>query len=103
MLFSLIGNGVRPAAGDAAARRLRRIAFHADRAFARAAARCERTLRNWGARRLAREMQSWPDERLKDIGLTRAELASAIEGVRRPYRWVPDHDARALDPSRFGH
>jgi hypothetical protein len=48
-------------------------------------------------------MQSWLDERLKDIGLSRAELASAIEGVRRPFRWQPDREGPPLDPERFGH
>ena len=100
MLLSLLGRGAGPAA---AANRLRRIGFHADRALARLSRRCDRTLRAWGARRLAREMQSWPDERLSDIGLTRAELADAIEGIRRPFRWVPDHEAGTLDPARFGH
>jgi hypothetical protein len=48
-------------------------------------------------------MQSWPDERLRDIGLSRADLAGAIEGVRRPFQWVPAHDGKKLEPSRFGH
>jgi uncharacterized protein YjiS (DUF1127 family) len=100
MLLSLLGQGIVP---GAAANRLRRIGFRAGRALARLAHRCERALRAWGARRLAREMQTWPDERLRDIGLTRAEIAGAIEGLRHPFRWVPDHDAAKLDASRFGH
>jgi hypothetical protein len=47
-------------------------------------------------------MQAWPDHRLKDIGLTRSDIATAIKGMRRPFRWVPDHDAAKMDPSRFG-
>jgi uncharacterized protein YjiS (DUF1127 family) len=101
MLLSLFGNGLGRDA--ASARRLRRLHFRAGRALDRLAMRCDRALRAWGARRLAREMQSWPDERLRDIGLTRAEIAEAIEGVRRPFRWAPDHEAAKLDPSRFGH
>jgi len=97
MLLSLLG----PSA--VGRRRLRRLGFHAERALARLAQRGDRALRAWGARRLAREMQSWPDERLSDIGLTRAEIADAIEGVCRPFRWVPDHAAAKLDPARFGH
>ena len=100
MLLALFGHRID--AGAATARRLRRLGFHAERVIA-VANRYDRALRNWGARRLAREMQSWPDERLRDIGVTRAELASAIEGVRRPFRWVPDHDPAQLDPNRFGH
>jgi uncharacterized protein YjiS (DUF1127 family) len=91
--------------GDAPAwtRRFGHLRFHALRCFQRVKHRCDRMLRNWGARRLAREMQSWPDERLKDIGLSRAELVNAIEGVRRPFHWAPDHDERKLDATRFGH
>jgi uncharacterized protein YjiS (DUF1127 family) len=99
MLLSLFGFG--PGAG--AAPRLRRLGFRAERALARFGLRCDRALRAWGARRLAREMQTWPDERLRDIGLTRAEIASAIEGIRHPFQWVPDHAAAKLDPSRFGN
>ncbi len=87
----------------ALARRARRLGFRADRLLERLRHRCDLALRAWGARRLVREMQSWPDERLKDIGLSRADLVHAIEGVRRPFRWVPDHDASQMDPSRFGH
>lgn len=101
MLLSLLGQGVGP--GSSPAHRLRRLGFRAERALTRLGHRCDRALRAWGARRLAREMQSWPDERLSDIGLTRAELADAIEGVRRPFHWVPDHEAAKLDPARFGH
>ncbi len=101
MLLSLFGGGFGPGAGSA--HRLRRLGFRAERALARFGLRCDRALRAWGARRLAREMQTWPDERLSDIGLTRAEIASAIEGIRHPFHWVPDHDAAKLDPSRFGH
>ena len=101
MLLSFLGHGFVP--GAAPARRLRRLGFHAGRALARIVRRCDRALRAWGARRLAREMQSWPDERLSDIGLSRAALADAIEGVRRPFRWVPDHEPAKLDPTRFGH
>ncbi len=101
MLLSLLGGGF--GHGAASARRFRGLGFHTGRALARLARRGERALRAWGARRLAREMQTWPDERLRDIGLTRVEIASAIEGIRHPFRWVPDHDAAKLDPSRFGH
>ena len=59
--------------------------------------------RNWAARRVLREMQSWPDGRLRDIGLSRAELAAAVLGTRRRFRWVPESEATALEPSRFGH
>src|SRR5687768_5930792 len=59
--------------------------------------------RAWGARRLAREMAVLPDYRLKDIGLSRAEIGAAIAGFRRPYRWEPDCDLAKMDPSRFGH
>ena len=59
--------------------------------------------RAWGARRLAREMAHWPEERLRDVGLSRAEVAAAIAGLRRPYRWEPDCVAVKLDPSSFGH
>lgn len=97
MLLSILGTGA------ASARRLRRAGFHAERTVARLAMRCDRALRAWGARRLAREMESWPDERLRDIGLARAELANAIEGVRRRFHWVPDHDSAKLDSARFGH
>ena len=100
MLLSLFGSGAGPAA--VAARRLHRLRFHVARAHERLAFRCDRALRAWGTRRLAREMESWPDERLRDIGLTRAEIGAAIEGLRRPFRWVPDHDAAKLDPARFG-
>ena len=103
MLLSFLGNGLGSSAPGALPRRLRRAAFHAGRAALRLGQRCERALRAWGARRLVREMQSWPDERLKDIGLSRADLASAVEGVRRPFFWVPDHEAAKLDPTRFGH
>jgi hypothetical protein len=103
MLLSFLGNGLDSSATGAWRRRLRRATFHAERVARRLGQRCERALRAWGARRLAREMQSWPDERLKDIGLSRAELAGAVDGVRRPFRWVPDHDATSMDPSRFGH
>jgi uncharacterized protein YjiS (DUF1127 family) len=84
-------------------RRFAHFRFHAGLRFQRLKHRCDRALRAWGARRLAREMQSWPDERLRDIGLSRAEIVRAIEGVRRPFHWAPDHDARKLDPTRFGH
>lgn len=100
MLLSLFGNGFGP--GAPAARRLQRLRYHAARASARLVLWCDHALRAWGARRLAREMESWPEERLRDIGLARAEIGAAIEGVRRPYRWVPDHDAARLDPERFG-
>lgn len=99
MLLSLLGQGIAPSP----AHRLRRLVFRAEWALARLGHRCDRTLRAWGARRLVREMQTWPDERLRDIGLTRAELAGAIEGVRRPFHWVPNHEAGRLDPARFGH
>jgi len=59
--------------------------------------------RAWGARRLAREIEQWPDERLKDLGLSRAEVAAAVEGLRRPFRWQPDADAARMHPTRFGH
>ena len=85
------------------ARRLRHAGFHTSLWLQRIERRCDLALRAWGARRLVREMQTWPDERLKDIGLSRAELMGAIEGIRRPFRWVPDHDARKMDPARFGH
>ena len=101
MLLTLFGSGL--GTGADSARFLRRLGLSAERALARLGHRCDRTLRAWGARRLAREMQSWPDERLRDIGVSRAELASAIEGVRRPFHWVPDHEAARLDPARFGH
>lgn len=101
MLLSFFGTGLGPDA--ASARRLRRLHLSAGRALDRLALGCDRALRAWGARRLAREMQSWPDERLRDIGLSRAELADAIEGLRRPFHWVPDHEAAKLDPARFGH
>ena len=103
MLFSLLGNGLASGAGSAWARRLRHARYHADRHLQRLWQRCDVAFRSWGARRLAREMQSWPDERLKDVGLSRAELASAVEGVRRPFRWTPEHDAEKMDPARFGH
>jgi uncharacterized protein YjiS (DUF1127 family) len=103
MLLSFLGNGLGSSASGAWPRRLRRAAFHAERAAHRLGRRCERALRAWGARRLAREMQSWPDERLRDIGLSRAELAAAVEGVRRPFHWVPDHDGAKLDLARFGY
>lgn len=103
MLFSLIGNGLAAGASAASARRLRRFGFHAGRAFERVRQRCDLALRAWGARRLVREMQSWPDERLRDIGLSRAEIVGAIEGMKRPFRWVPDHDGSKMDPNRFGH
>ena len=103
MLFSLLGNGLASGAGSAWARRLRHVRYHADRHLRHLSQRCDAAFRSWGARRLAREMQSWPDERLKDVGLSRAEIASAIEGVRRPFQWVPDHDAAKMTPSRFGH
>ncbi|HEY7610732.1 MAG TPA: hypothetical protein VIF14_16000 [Alphaproteobacteria bacterium] len=105
MMLSLLRHGFGLGNGGAAAleRRLRRFAFRAALRRERLRHRCDLALRAWGARRLAREMQAWPDERLQDIGLSRAELVSAIEGVRRPFRWVPDHDAAKMDPSRFGH
>jgi len=103
MLFSLLGNGLAAGASAASARRLRHFGFHARRAFERVWRRCDLAFRAWGARRLLREMQSWPDERLRDIGLSRCEIASAIEGVKRPFQWVPDHDAAKMDPARFGH
>lgn len=105
MLFSLLGNGLGSGEGIAAAwaRRLRHARFHTDRHLQRLVRRADTALRAWGARRLAREMQSWPDERLRDIGLSRAELVGAIEGVRRPFHWAPDHDAQKMDPARFGH
>lgn len=90
-------------AAAALARRLRHLRFHAGARLRRLWERGDLFLRAWGARRLVREMQAWPDERLRDIGVSRADLVGAIEGVRRPFRWVPDHDASKLDPSRFGH
>ncbi len=100
MLLSPFG-GFGP--GAAALRRLAPFNFGAARAFDRVWQRCDRLLRAWSARRLAREMELWPDERLRDIGLSRTDIASAVEGVRRPYRWVPGHEAATLDPARFGH
>ena len=83
-------------------RRLRHLGFHAGRLRDRLGQRLGRAFRAWAAQRLAREMQCWPDERLSDIGLTRAELVAAVEGVRRPFQWVPVHDAAKMDPARFG-
>ncbi len=100
MLLSLFG-GVGP--GAAPLRRLAHLNLRAARAFDRMRQRCDRALRVWDARRLAREMEMWPDERLRDIGLSRADVASVVEGVRRPYCWVPSHEATSLDPARFGH
>ena len=60
----------------------------------------DRLCRNHAARRLAREMRDWPDERLKDIGLTRAELANAIRGVKNPFHWTPAIDPEAPPISR---
>jgi uncharacterized protein YjiS (DUF1127 family) len=105
MSIFALGSRIGWSAGGASlwARRLRHFGFRAGLALQRLERRCDLALRAWGARRLVREMQTWPDERLKDIGLSRAELMSAIEGVRRPFHWVPDHDARKMDPARFGH
>lgn len=88
--------------------RLRRAVLHpAGRAlraaFAAAAARADGVCRAYAARRLLREMQEWPDERFRDIGLTRAELANAVLGTRHPFRWVPESHATRLEPARFGH
>ena len=100
-LAAVLGRNAR--AADALARRLRPLRHHARLSLGRLWHRCHLLLRAWGARRLAGDMRAWPDERLRDIGLSRADLAAAIEGVRRPFHWVPDHDAAKLDPSRFGH
>jgi uncharacterized protein YjiS (DUF1127 family) len=81
---------------------LRAARFRAAHRFAALLQWFGRLFRTWAARRLVREMQAWPDHRLKDIGLTRSDIATAIEGMRRPFRWVPDHDAAKMDPSRFG-
>ena len=97
------GYGFAPSGRGAFARRLRRLAFHADGFAARAWARCDRAMRVWSARRLAHEMQNWPDERLKDIGISRAELIGAVAGLKRPFHWVPDSEPRSLDRDRFGH
>jgi len=98
---AVLGRNAR--AADPLARRLRRLRRHAGLKLGRLWHRCDLLLRAWGARRLAGDMQAWPDERLRDIGLSRADLGAAIEGVRRPFQWVPDHDAAKLDPLRFGH
>ena len=105
MRIFVLGSQIGRSAGGAAvwARRLRHLRFHAGLRLQRLQHRCDAALRAWGARRLVREMQTWPDERLKDIGLSRAELMNAIDGVRRPFQCVPDHDARKMDPTRFGH
>jgi hypothetical protein len=97
------GLGWSPAGASAWARRLRRLHVRAGLWRQRIERRCDLALRAWAARRLVREMQAWPDERLRDIGLSRTEIASAIEGVRRPFRWVPDHDTSRLDSAHFGH
>ena len=62
----------------------------------------DRLCRDFAARRLMREMCDGPDERLKDIGLTREELANAIRGVREPFRWTPaiDPDAPTISRAR---
>ena len=65
--------------------------------------RCDLARRAWGANRLAREIEHWPDDRLKDIGLSRADVSRAIAGLRRPYQWQPDYDPMRMHPSRFGH
>ena len=101
--LSLLDTGFRRSARGTGMRRFQLLLADAGRGAGRLAHRCDLFLRAWGARRLVREMQAWPDERLKDIGLARADLDAAIAGVRRPFRWVPDHDARQMDPARFGH
>ena len=109
MVLSLLSHGFghglgRSLDGAAAlARRLGPLRSQAALHLERLRRRCDRALRASAARRLAHEMQSWPDERLRDIGLSRADLAGAIEGVRRPFQWVPAHDGKKLEPSRFGH
>ena len=84
-------------------RRLDHLAFHAGRLCDRVGQSLGRAFRAWAAQRLAREMQTWPEERLRDIGLTRGALVAAVEGVKRPFQWVPAHDAAKMDPARFGH
>ena len=107
MVLSLLSHGFglgRGLDGAAAlARRLSHLRFQAALHLERLRRRCDRALRASAARRLAHEMLSWPDERLRDIGLSRADLAGAIEGVRRPFQWVPAHDGKQLEPARFGH
>jgi hypothetical protein len=83
----------RRVAASPAARALRDAAVAALRA-------ADRVCRAYAARRLAREMRDWPDERLEDIGLTRAELADAIRGVKQPFRWTPAIDPEAPPISR---
>jgi uncharacterized protein YjiS (DUF1127 family) len=100
MLPSSLGENAR---ATALARRLGRLRHRAGRGLQRLLERADLWLRAWAARRLAGEMAAWSDERLRDIGLSRSDLASAVEGVRRPFRWVPDHDASRMDPARFGH
>src|SRR5262249_9447226 len=87
----------------ALARGWRRLRAEASFRLAPLRRRWERALRAWNARLVVRELVAWPDERLKDIGLSRAAIVSAVEGVQRPFQWVPDHDASQLEPSRFGH
>jgi uncharacterized protein YjiS (DUF1127 family) len=59
--------------------------------------------RAWAMRRVVRELESWPDERLKDVGLKRGDVINAVRGLRRPFRWQPEADRAKLDRERFGH
>lgn len=72
----------------------------AGNAFASVLAAADRFCRAYAARRLLREMRDWPDERLKDIGVTREELANAIRGAKQPFRWTPEFDPEARPISR---
>jgi len=101
MPLGLLSAAARFSPADAAARAVRHPLARALGAVLGPAVRAaDAFCRAYAARRLLREMRDWPDHRLRDIGLTRAELAAAILGVRRPYRWVPETDPDAPPVSR---
>jgi uncharacterized protein YjiS (DUF1127 family) len=62
----------------------------------RALAFCAALAADRRARATVRELESWDDHRLRDIGLERMDVEAAVRGVRPLFRWQPDCDRAAL-------
>ncbi len=47
-------------------------------------------------RKAVHELRSWDDRMLRDVGLERMDIESAIRGVPTPFGWEPDCDPATL-------